>query len=124
MRILLLNALEKFGAGFVIGVLGNELAADREVEDSPAELLYMFGAGGEAREMVEVETCVLAEDVGRVSTGGVVQSMQGYCGQLIPPALPLRLRRLQPVTQRHQFIHLDDDAVLFEIGRASCRERV
>ena len=31
-------------------------------------------------------------------------------------ALPLRLRRLQPIAQRHQFIHLGNDAVLFGEG--------
>ena len=46
----------------------------------------------------------------------VVQAMQGCRRQPVPPALPLRLRRLQPITQRHQFIHLGDDAVLFGEG--------
>ena len=42
--------------------------------------------------------------------------------QPIPPALPLRLRRLQPITERHQFIHLGDDAVLFGEGWEGKRE--
>ena len=52
-----------------------------------------------------------------VGVGAVVQAMQGRRRQPIPPALPLRLRRLQPIAQRHQFIHFGDDAVLFGEGR-------
>ena len=74
----------------------------------------MFGARGEAREVAEVEAGVLAELVG---IRAVVQSMQGRRRQLIPPALPLRLRRFQPITQRHQFIHLRNDPVLFREWR-------
>ena len=67
--------------------------------------------------MVEVEQGVLAEGLGRVRVSGLVQSMQGCCGQPIPSALPFRSRPLQPITQRHQFIHFGDDAVLLGEGR-------
>ena len=89
------------------------MAADGEVEDGLAKLLDVLRARGEAREVAEVEAGVLAEFVG---IRAVVQAMQGRRRQPIPPALPLRLRRLQPITQRHQFIHLGDDAVLFGEG--------
>jgi hypothetical protein len=39
----------------------DEFAADGEVEDGLAELLDVFGAGGEAREVVEIEAGVLAK---------------------------------------------------------------
>ena len=42
------------------GVLGDEFAADSEVEDGLAELLDVLDARGEAREVAEVEAGVLA----------------------------------------------------------------
>ena len=104
------QTFQKLAHRFIVRILRDEFAADGEVEDGLAELLDVFGARGEAREMMEVKAGVLAELVG---IRAVVQSMQGRRRQLIPPALPLRLRRLQPITQRHQFIHFGDDAVLF-----------
>ena len=41
-----------------------QFAADGEVEDGLAELFDVVGAGGEAREVVEVEAGVLLECVG------------------------------------------------------------
>src|ERR1035437_5981630 len=41
----------------------------------------------------------------------------------IPPPLSLRLCSLEPITQRHQFIHLGNDAVLFGEGREEHREQ-
>jgi len=81
--------------------LGDEFAADGEVEDGLAELLDVFGAGGEAGEMVDVETGVGAEEFGVGGVGGLVQSMQGRRRQAIPPPLSLRLRRFQLVAERH-----------------------
>ena len=98
--------------------LGDEMAADGEVEDGLAELLDVLGAGGEAREVAEVEAGVLAEGL---RVGALVQALQGRCHQPIAAALPLRLRRLQPIAQRHQLVHLGDDAVLF--GKGWERER-
>jgi len=37
--------------------LGDEFAADCEVEDGLPELLDVFGAGGEAREVIKIEQC-------------------------------------------------------------------
>ena len=58
----------------------------------------MFGARREAREVAEVEAGVLAE---LVAIRAVVHPMQRRRRQLIPPALPLRLRGFQPIAQRH-----------------------
>ena len=80
---------------FVVGVLGDEFAADSEIEDGLAELLDVFEAGCEAREVTEVKTGVLAEGW-RVR--GLVQALQGGCRHTIPPALPLHLRCFQPIT--------------------------
>jgi hypothetical protein len=88
----------------------DEVTANCKVEDGLAELRDLLGAGGEAREVAEVEADVLAEG-GRIS-GGLVQALEGRSRQPIPSFLPLRLRRLQPVAQRHQFVHFGDDAKL------------
>ena len=68
--------------------------------------------------MPEVEVCVLAES-GNV--GGLVQALEGRRRQAIPSSLTLRLRRLQPIAKRHQFVHFGDDALLF--GQRRHRER-
>ena len=73
IRVLRLNPSQKLRSGFVIRILGYEFAADGEVEDGLAELLDVFGARGEAREVAEMEAGVLAELVGICA---VVQSMQ------------------------------------------------
>src|SRR5262249_15706256 len=83
--------------------------------------------GGEARQILEDEAGVVAEgvcllgwQVGRASfcrVGGEVQAVQAGCHQPVTALLPLRFRRLQLVAQRHQFVHLGDDAVLLGEGR-------
>jgi len=60
----LLNAHEQFIRGFAVEVLGDELSSDGEVEDSLAQLFDLFGVGGEARKVAEVEMGVLAERLG------------------------------------------------------------
>ena len=49
---------------FVHWVLRDEFAADGEVEDGLAQLLDVFGAGGEAREVVEVKAGGVAQGGG------------------------------------------------------------
>ena len=53
--------LEQFGCRFVVRILRDEFATDGEVEDGLAELLDVFGARGEAREVAEMKAGVLAE---------------------------------------------------------------
>ena len=67
-----------------------------------------------------METDMLPEGV---SIYAVVQAMQGGCCQPVLSLLPLCLRRLQPVTQRHQFVHFGDDTVLFGEGREGKRKQ-
>jgi hypothetical protein len=62
--------------------------------------------------MVEVEAGVLTESLGCVRVGGLVQTMQGSGSKAVAPVLPFNLRCLQAVTQRHQFIHVGNNAVL------------
>ena len=45
----------------IVRVLWDKFAADGEVEDGLAELVDVFGAGGEAREVVEVEAGAVFE---------------------------------------------------------------
>ena len=52
---------------------------------------------------------------GRVGVGRV-EAGEARGGQSVPRRLPLRSRRLQLVAERHQFIDLGDDAVLFGEG--------
>ncbi|OGP63920.1 MAG: hypothetical protein A2169_08710 [Deltaproteobacteria bacterium RBG_13_47_9] len=47
------NAVQKFGRGFVLRILRDEFAADREVEDGLAELVDVFRVGGAAWEVVQ-----------------------------------------------------------------------
>ncbi len=73
------DTLEQFGCRFVVRILRDEFAADGEVEDGLAELLDVFGARGEAREVAEVKAGVLAELVG---IRAVVQSMRDAAASL------------------------------------------
>ena len=87
----------------------------------------MFGAGGEAREVVEVEAGALLESgmapwFRAVIT--IIQSVQGRRHQPVAPPLALGLRRLQLVAQRHQFVHLRHDPVLFGEGRKRNRQLI
>ena len=107
---------------FVVRILRDELAADGEVEDGLAELLDVLGAGGEAREVAEVEAGVVAEGWPRPSAGWFRRCSEA-ADQPIAPALALRLRRLQPIAQRHQLVHLGDDAVLLGEGWEREHER-
>ncbi len=81
--------------------------------DHLAQRRNMVETCGQAGEMPEVEVNVLAESRHNVRR---VQPIQRCRRQPIPAPFPLRLRRLQPIAQRHQFIHLGDYAVLFGEG--------
>jgi hypothetical protein len=50
--------------------LGDEAATDGEVEDGLAKLLDVFGAGGEAREVVEVKAGGGGKGFDRLSPNG------------------------------------------------------
>ncbi|HEV3118689.1 MAG TPA: hypothetical protein VGY58_16690, partial [Gemmataceae bacterium] len=76
------------------------------------ELRDLLGAGGDAGQVPQVEAGMIAESVTVIA---VVQPMQGRCRQPNPPVLPLCLCRLQPITQRHQLVHLGDDAMLLGV---------
>ena len=104
------------GGGFVrYGVLGDELSADGEVEDGLAELLELSGAGGEAREDAADEELGVTRSVASMICAPCSND-DGLTPRVVPAALPLGLRSLQPITQRHQFIDLGDDAALFGEG--------
>ena len=64
---------------------------------------------------LKVEAGVLAEGVGVVGARWFRRCRDAATSRS-RRLLPLRLRRLQPVAQRHQFIDLGDDAVLFGEG--------
>jgi hypothetical protein len=93
--------------------VGCQFAEDGKVEDSLAELLDVFGFRSEALEVVKVEAGVAAEGIGLCA---IVQATQRRRYQPIPPALPFRLYPLEPITERHEFIHLSNNAVLFSEG--------
>ena len=67
------------------------MAADGEVENGFAELLDVFVARGEAREVVEVEVGVSAKGI---TVRAIVKTIKRRSCQTIPPALPFRLRGL------------------------------
>jgi len=80
MHFLPINPLQQLRSRLIIRVLGNKLAAHREVENGLAELLNMFRAGGEAWKLLEIESGAFlecAEDNGLHAFITVVQSMQG-----------------------------------------------
>ncbi len=60
--------------------------------------------------MSEMEVGVIAEG-GRIVVG-IVQAIQTRRRKPIPPSLPLRLRHLQPIAQRHQFVQFGDNLTL------------
>src|SRR3990170_8130756 len=60
-RLLRLNPFQQFRRRFILGVLRDEFAADGKIQDGLPELLDVFGARGEAREMAKMEAGVLAE---------------------------------------------------------------
>ena len=64
------------------------------------------------RQGVEREAGVVAEGLGI----GRVEAGEARRRQPVARRLPLGPRRLQPIAQRHQFIDLGDDAVLFGEG--------
>jgi hypothetical protein len=51
----ILHRPEQLTGGLVVGILRNQLASYREIEDCLTKLLGMFGARGEARKMVKIE---------------------------------------------------------------------
>ena len=89
---------------FVVGVLGDEFALDGEGEDGFAEV-----GGGDGVGRVEEEI-----EVGR--GGRVGKAGQRRAGERGVPRLPFLLLRLQPITQRHQLIHLRHDPLLLGEG--------
>ena len=89
---------------FVVGVLGDEFALDGEGEDGFAEV-----GGGDGVGRVEEE-----REVGR--GGRVGKAGQRRAGERGVPRLPFLLLRLQPITQRHQLIHLRHDPLLLGEG--------
>ncbi len=110
-------------------VLRHKPATDREVKDDLAQNLDVFGAGGEARDVLKKDRptprCqgakvffirfffllgVLASWRG---TFFILQLAQASHHQLVAPLLTLVLCRLQPITQGHQLIDLGNNAVLF-----------
>jgi len=102
-----------------VWVLGCQLSTDSQVEDGLPQGLDVFGARGEAREVVEVKAGVPAEGGGGLAVGGgggLVNAGQAGCHQPVAPLLPSGPRRLQPIAQRHQLVDLGDDAVLFGEG--------
>ena len=79
----------------------------------------MFGAGGEAWEMVEVKAGAFFEGgAGAGFRDGVtiIQSVQGRRPQPVTPPFALGLSRLQLIAQRHQFVHLRHNPALFGEG--------
>jgi|GEM_PF-4286837 len=93
-------------------VLWHKPPLDREVDNRLAKALDVLRLGRESRQVTEVKIRMLEEGA-RLNFGGAVQAPQGRRRQLVPPALPLHLRRLQAITQRHQFIYLGNDSMLF-----------
>lgn len=66
--------VKQFGNRFVVMVLGNEFAADGEVENGLAELFDLVRASGEAWEVADEELGVAAQGYGIRS---IVQMMMG-----------------------------------------------
>ena len=95
---------KQFLRRFVVGVLGDEFALDGEGEDGFAEV-----GGGDGVGRVEEE-----REVGR--GGRVGKAGQRRAGERGVPRLPFLLLRLQPITQRHQLIHLRHDPLLLGEG--------
>ena len=48
---------------------------------------------------------------------GIIEADKAHRRHPVPRRLPLRLGRVQPVAERHQFINLGNDAVLLGEGR-------
>ena len=106
------DPLQQLRGRLVVRVLRDELAAHGEVEDGPAQLLDLIGAGGEGREGIQGEAGVVLKGFGI----GRVQAGEAGRGQPVARCLPLSPGRFQLVAQGHQFIDLGDDAVLFGKG--------
>jgi hypothetical protein len=84
-----------------------------------AKLVDVLDASGQAGQVLKMKAGMIAE--GRRLGGESIQTIQRPCHKPVSLALALRLRRLQPIAQRHQLIHLRDDAVLFAEWR-DCHE--
>ena len=95
----------KFNRRLIIRVLRNQFPLNGEGEDSFTEI-----SGGDRVGLVEEKFDVRRSGrVGKAGDGGA-----GKCGLL---RFPFPLLRLQPITQRHQLIHLRHDPFLFGEGR-------
>jgi hypothetical protein len=106
---------------FLAHELSRQLAADGEVEDGLAELRDLLGAGGEAREVVDIEVGVFAKGFW---IRAVVEVMQGCRRKAVSSGLPVRLRRLQAVAEAHEFGDFGHDPLLFGKRRKSEHELV
>ena len=89
---------------FVIRTLRHQLALHGEGEDGFAEV-----GGGDGVGAVEEEV-----EVGR--GGSVSEAGQRGAGEVGVPGVALGLLRLEPITQRHEFIHLRHNPLLLGEG--------
>ena len=122
-----LDTSEEFGCGLIVSALFNEFPTHGEVEDGLAQLFDVFRASGEAWQMVEIEPGVVAEGFWRIifrRFSGGVQAVQAGRHQPVAALLSFVFRRLQLVAQRHQFVHLGDDAVLLGEGWDGKRQQI
>ncbi|OMQ93632.1 hypothetical protein AQ715_21480 [Burkholderia pseudomallei] len=74
-------------------------------------MLNVFRSGGKLRQVVEREGSVLAQSVSVIICR--CQTSQACPHQLIAALLALGSRGLQLIAERHQFVNLGYDAVLF-----------
>ena len=88
----------------------NEHPPNCEVEDGLPQLPDMFIPSAQERNVTQVEIRMLAQFLHMRFVAKMVKRRHH---KSIPSALPLCLRCFQLITQRHQFIHFGDDAVLF-----------
>ena len=92
-------------------LVGTALVRERE-HGTLEHLLVMLGTGRKARQVVQVKTHVLPKFFTTTHVLGLPDAFQGSRCKPVPPALPLCLGGLQPVTKSHEFIDFSDYAVL------------
>ena len=108
------SRLTNSDAGSSAGSCSTSFPSHREIEDGLTEGLDLVEAGGERSEIFEGEGGVDPE-CRRIRIGRV-EADETRRRQPVPRCFPLRSRRLQLIAERHQFIDLGDDAVLFGEG--------
>ena len=105
------DPLQQFRCRFFVRTLLHQLAAHGQVKDGLTQGLDLACPGGERSEVFESEGGVVPEygwvGIGRVEAG------EDRPPKPVPRRLPLCPCCLQPVAERHQFIDLGDDTVLF-----------